>query len=67
MTRPSNIKGKTYPIVDGDQDPDNLQCWKWQHSYKGKMPTEGFRSRSVSVPCLKAPEVRPTLARSRKY
>jgi hypothetical protein len=55
------IKGKTYPIVDGDRDPDNFQHWNWQYTYKEKIPNKGFRSRSVSVPRTKVSEVRSML------
>jgi hypothetical protein len=55
------IKGKTYPIIDGDQDPDNLQHWNRQYTYKEKIPNKGFRSRSVSVPRAKVSEVRSML------
>jgi hypothetical protein len=55
------IKGKTYPIVDGDRDPDNLQHWNWQYTFKEKIPNEGFRSRSVSVPRTKVSEIRSML------
>jgi hypothetical protein len=59
------IRGKTYPIVDGDRDPDNLQHWNWQYTYKEKVPNEGFRSRSVSVPRAKVTEVRSMLTSGR--
>jgi hypothetical protein len=55
------IKGKIYPSVDGDRDPDNLQHWNWQYTYKEKIPNKGFRSRSVSVPRAKVSEVRSML------
>jgi hypothetical protein len=55
------IKGKTYPIVDGDRDPDNLQHWTWQYTFKEKIPNEGFRSRSVSVPRTKVLEIHSML------
>jgi hypothetical protein len=55
------IKGKTYPIIDGDRDPDNLQHWNWQYTFKEKIPNGGFRSRSVSVPRAKVSEVRSML------
>jgi hypothetical protein len=59
------IKGKIYPIVDGDRDPDNLLHWNWQYTYKEKTSPGQFRSRSVSVSRSKVSEVRSMLSSSR--
>jgi hypothetical protein len=55
------IKGKIYPIVHGDRDPDNLQHWNWQYTYKERIANGKFRSRSISVPRAKVPGVRSML------
>jgi hypothetical protein len=34
--------GKTYPSIKGDRDPDKLEHWNWNYSYKVKSP-EGDR------------------------
>jgi hypothetical protein len=45
----SRKNGQTYPVVVGDRDPNNVNHWNWNYSYKSKMPNGKFVTKTVAV------------------
>jgi hypothetical protein len=44
------LKGKTYPLISGERDPQNPDHWNWQFTFKQRTADGKLRSRSFSVP-----------------
>jgi hypothetical protein len=51
-------KGTTYPAVPGDRDPQNIDHWYWQFTYKERSDDGQLRSRAVAVRRGDVPTVR---------
>jgi hypothetical protein len=58
----SNKQGITYPRIDGNRDPDNLNHWYWQFTYKEPSTRGKLRSRAISVPRKHVATVRSMVA-----
>jgi uracil phosphoribosyltransferase len=54
--------GKTYPVVVGDRDPNNIEHWNWNYSYKPKMPNGKFVTKTVAVSRRHLATIEPMIA-----
>jgi hypothetical protein len=51
-------KIREYPTVEGDRDPENIQHWYWQFTYKVKNDWGKFVTQTQTVPRRKVTTVR---------